>query len=269
MRKLWILGILCAFFLSAIGTAHAADVALFANTAYVGYSPGASGDEASNVEATLISQGHTVTTFTGITATDFNNAVAGQDVLAIPELENGDLNTDLDAAARTAIADFVNSGGVFIGFYPEPDSLSLVNDIFGFSLSAGANDNPYALNAAGAAGTPFEGGPASIPYNNATTDISGGSLPPSTNIIYNSGTNVAVFMAPYGSGWVIFLGWDWFNAAPGGPNDEGWLDVLDSAVNVSSQQTAIPTVNEWGMIIFTFLLAGSALWIMRRKSMAS
>jgi hypothetical protein len=31
---------------------------------------------------------------------------------------------------------------------------------------------------------------------------------------------------------------------------------------------SIPTLNEWGMIIFTLLLGCSALWYMRRRSLA-
>ena len=89
-------------------------VALFANTSYVDYLPGDSGSEASNLEATLNVMGRSVTTFTGITAADFQAAVNGKDILAIPELENGDLDADLDAAARTAIADFVSAGGTLI-----------------------------------------------------------------------------------------------------------------------------------------------------------
>ena len=95
-----------------VSTSFAADVALFNNDTYVDWLPGDSGSEASNLYDTLQSQGHTVTTFTGITAADWTTATAGQGVLAIPELENGDLDAALDAAARTAIAEYGQGCGV-------------------------------------------------------------------------------------------------------------------------------------------------------------
>ena len=35
---------------------------------------------------------------------------------------------------------------------------------------------------------------------------------------------------PFGVGKVIYLGWDWFDAAPLGSRDDGWIDVLDRTV---------------------------------------
>jgi hypothetical protein len=269
MRFSRIVAILCFMMVAAAGTAFAADVAVLINTAYVGYNPGDYHDEASNVEATLVSQGHTVNTFTDISATGFNDAVSGQDALVIPELESGDLNAAIDAAARTALADFVSSGGIFIGFGSNEDRyISLVNAVFGFSLSSGSYGDPYSLNAIDAAGTSFEGGPASLPYNNDTTDIDDASLPPSTKIIYNSGSDVGVFMAPFGSGWVIFIGWDWFDAAPTGSLDNGWLSVLNAAVTVNAETpptVGVPTMNEWGTIILSLLVAGSTILFLRRR----
>jgi hypothetical protein len=41
---------------------------------------------------------------------------------------------------------------------------------------------------------------------------------------------VGVARIPYGAGKIIYLGWDWYNAAPRGTQDEGWRFVLDRAV---------------------------------------
>jgi hypothetical protein len=250
--------------ISVMDTSQAADVALFYNNTYVDTT-----DEAADVLATLNLQGHTVNTFTGITATDFNNAVAGMDVLVIPELETADLNSAMDSTARASIANFISNGGIFIGFGSATQRfINLANAVFSFSLSAGSTVNPYALNIAGAAGTPFAGGPVSLPYISDTTDMNSASLPSSTKIIYNNGTNVSVFMAPYGNGWVVFLGWDWFNAVPNGSEDGGWLSVLNAAVTLRPQRTttAVPSMNEQGMLFF-FVLAGicAALYMRRQR----
>ena len=42
------------------------------------------------------------------------------------------------------------------------------------------------------------------------------------------GTTNAIM--PFGAGKVIYLGWDWFGAAPLGTVDSGWIDVLGRAV---------------------------------------
>jgi hypothetical protein len=45
-----------------------------------------------------------------------------------------------------------------------------------------------------------------------------------------------------------------------GPN----LDNLQG----TDRRASIPTMNEWGMIIFSLILAGSAIWIIRRRQVA-
>jgi hypothetical protein len=44
------------------------------------------------------------------------------------------------------------------------------------------------------------------------------------------------------------------------------VTALDSA-KVTVRSTAIPTLSEWGMIIMSLLLAGSAVWMIRRRQM--
>jgi len=38
-----------------------------------------------------------------------------------------------------------------------------------------------------------------------------------------------------------------------------------ASVNVTEKSESIPTLSEWGMIIFSLLLAGSAIWVMRQR----
>ncbi len=52
---------------------------------------------------------------------------------------------------------------------------------------------------------------------------------------------------------------------------DGWSDAEEDAAGTdpydasSNPGASIPTVSEWGMIIFFILLVGSALWVMRRR----
>jgi cysteine-rich repeat protein len=55
-------------------------------------------------------------------------------------------------------------------------------------------------------------------------------LPDGGRAIYGQESAAMVAHFDEGFGQVVFLGWDWFDAAPLGPVDGGWLGVLDAAV---------------------------------------
>jgi len=210
-------------------------IALFTNTTYVDYRPGETGAEASNLEETVQDYGIDVSTFTGIASTNFTTAADNRKALLIPEIERDNLNAALDDAARTAIADFVDAGGNLIIFYPAANGeLQLLNDAFGWSLAYGSDTINATLNAADAAGTPFESGPGTLPGNDATCSVDITSLPAGAKTIYtdDDSGDAAVVVIPHGDGNVIIIGWDWYDAAPLGSQNGGWLDVLETAINL-------------------------------------
>jgi hypothetical protein len=219
----------------------ATGVALFANTAYTDYIPTASGSEASNLEATLTGQGIAVSPFTGIAATDFATAIESKAVLAFPEMEIGSLGTALlaDATATSAIVGWVQGGGVLFVSHPNSgiDDLNWLNSAFGFSL-AGSGSGVITGNLLPSTG-PFAAGPATIPYNNDTMALAFASLPGSAQVIYREATSLdaMVTVIPSGSGRIVILGWDWFDAAPTGLGDGGWLQVLQEAVAAAQAGT--------------------------------
>lgn len=268
MAKSIAFAVFAAAITSAALPAHGVNVALFNNTTYVDYIPGNPDSEASNLQATLQSQGSRIMTFSGITAADFTAAVAGKNILAIPELETSDLNPDLDAAARTAIFNFVDGGGILLMFDPcSGDPLDVLNATFGFSLScAGGADTPITLNATAAAGTPFAGGPATIPQNDATASITAGSLPAGARIIYidNNG-NSTVTLIPVGSGFVVVLGWDWYDAVPVGSQDGGWLEVLRRATGQPAVPAPALSYPVMGMV--AVMLLGFGAFLSRRRNL--
>lgn len=206
-------------------------IALFADTAFVDYIPGNSNSEASNVEDTLNTSDAVVATFTGATAADFIAATKTADVLVIPELENGDLSATMAADAKAAVAAFVGRGGTLLLFSPSPRSVNLANSTFGLALAVGSGSGST-LNAIAAAATPFAGGPTSLTSNDATDGLTEASLPHVTQSVYSDGAGDAmVAEIPFGAGRIDFLGWDWFDAAPTGTQDGGWVEVLLRAVD--------------------------------------
>ena len=228
-----------AFVLSACGSSNSgggasasgSSSALFIDTAYVDYLPADTGSEAANLEATIDFIGAPATTFTGITGVEWTAAIAGKNTLLIPEL-NADLFAALDAAAVTAITNFVNGGGTLIVI--EAPVIPLLNGVFGFTIATAIDTGPANL-AAAAIGTPFAGGPASLLNLSATGALSIASLPVGSRAIYVDSTNADsswVTVIPVGSGQIVHIGWDWFNAAPVGANDGGWVDVLGRALQL-------------------------------------
>jgi hypothetical protein len=219
--------------------AGAATIAVFSNTRFVdihgvdGY-PG----EATAIAASLTSMGHSVTTFSGFTATDFTRVAGSANLIVFPEFEIAALDAALDAAATAALRAYVLGGGgvVVAGTFTTRD-VDLLNKVFGFSLvDADLALAHFELHDSAAAGTPFANGPGNLLFNSDTTAVAAGSLPNGALNLYSgvdviSGIeDVVVFVANAGVGKVGYLGWDWFNARPAGSDDGGWLAVLDRMV---------------------------------------
>jgi len=206
-------------------------VSLFYDPAYVDPS-GTETGEATNVIAALKAKGFLVQSFTGISATAFSNALVTADILYIPDLQVGDLATALSASAKSVISNFVaDGGGLIINGESGNHDEDFVNQVFGHSITSGTWGGPSALTGA-AAGTAFAGGPSTIPQNNDTYEWLRSSLPAGSRSIYQdvgaSYTTVAVITCGFGK--IVFLAYDWYNAAPRGTQDGGWDEVLGRAV---------------------------------------
>jgi Ca2+-binding RTX toxin-like protein len=212
--------------------AGAATVAVFDNNTYVD-SGGPPGGESDNIQASITAKGHTVRTFTGITATDFSTALAGAKVLVIPDQENSALAPDLSGDAAHIIRSYVASGGgLILSDNTGAAVASFLDRVFGISVTQGSDPGATTKQAA-AAGTNFAGGPGSLPQNNGTDFLTG--LPAGTASIYANGANSSVVAFTVGEGEIVFLGWDWFRSDPpvlpadGGQNG-GWQNILGRAL---------------------------------------
>lgn len=213
------------------------NTAIFLNPAYVDYVDGDIGSEAYNLLQTIPAYGEPITTFTGITAADFSSNTSSTTLaLIIPELEMGDLNPDINDAARTVISDYVNNGGILVTFgSTDLPTFNLLNATFGWSLESGSENGTYSLNSTAATGTSFAGGPTPLVYNDDTTTVLLSSLPAEAKAIYvdNTSGDAALFAIPVGSGYVVYSGYDWYDGAPAGTQDNGWLDALNRALSLT------------------------------------
>jgi uncharacterized repeat protein (TIGR01451 family) len=214
----------------------AADVAVFYDGTYVDLGT-SGGGEAYNIRRTIEDLGHNVTMFTGTDQTSWENGLAGKDLLVLPELQNGDLDAALSTGARAAIANFVRGGGGLIatmdGATAGQRMVAVLNNTFSYSLAfASFGEFTSTLDNTAAAGTPYIGGPATLPWNSAVGAVDAATLPGTAKNIYtsDSGTRAWVTFFSESAGQIALLGWDWYNAQPVGSADGGWIDVLDRSI---------------------------------------
>ncbi|MGD9020997.1 MAG: hypothetical protein PVF46_04315 [Lysobacterales bacterium] len=252
----------------------AANLAVFDNDTYTDVD-----HESANLIASLQAAGHSVTTFSGITAADWGTALAGADALVIPELDNGALEPDLDQAALDVISAFVAGGGGFIGIstnrYDDVGGTDyfrdteLWNAIFGYSLEHSAVSEPYTLQVVGG---PFAGMPPSLVYLSAVEGLVTGTLPPGAESVYtDTGGVTVVSWWLHGAGTFVQLGYDWFEATDGAdPDDQAdWDAVLARAVEVatgSRMLTPVPATGLLGLMALIVLLGTTGLIFTRRHA---
>jgi hypothetical protein len=192
-------------------------------------------EEAPNLVAAIASFGNSYSTFTDISESTFSSFSGG--ALVIPELqsEEDSLGDALTIGAKDAIAAFVSNGGILLTFEPNSDGLyNLLNSIFGFSLDTNGVSEPINLTSSGL--SLFPTAPSTITDNDGTDSLDTTTLPPDSVTIYEGdGVNQSVVtMIPYGSGKIYVMGWDWYDGAPIGNQDGGWVNLLGLVLSLSS-----------------------------------
>ena len=207
-------------------------VAVFDDGSFVD-SAGGTSSESDTEQATLASLGFTVSTFVGTSGAQWTTGLSGSRTLVIPEQEIASLSPAMSSAAVTALQNFVSGGGglVINGSYgSSANTQRLLNSIFGFSVTEQESVASFSQTAA-TAGTAFSSGAAFLPANNGTNALVTSTLPAGALSLYETSGQTAVALMHYGSGKIVFLGWDWYNAAPTGSLDGGWVQALNEAVH--------------------------------------
>lgn len=209
------------------------DVALFMNSDYVGNSTGwwDDSDEASNLLVTLSYLGYSPYPVFGTSADDLEDSLAGKGVLVIPEMENGDLGSDLSDDAVAVLNTFIENGGVIVAMgQNDGDKTSgFINALLGTSVNNTENGSE-AMIQDDAEGTSFTGAQPRLPYGNGTYPLDASSLPDTAKVIYQNGSEVWVAAFESGLGGIVFLAYDWYDSRPVGLQDGGWNDILARAL---------------------------------------
>lgn len=212
------------------GPGGASRVALLVNNNFVEYDTSIIDAEASEIEFTLADLGVTITQVTDVDSTSLAADLANSQAFVIPEGEgNFALNDSLTPGALTVIRDFVEGGGILVVIGDDVGQ-ALLDSLWGYTLDYGNSQNNYAIDAAEAGGTAFSGGPAVVWDNDGTYITADSTYPAAARLVYRTGPDVAVAVIPQGSGAVVVLGWDWYDAAPHGAQDGGWIEVLKRAL---------------------------------------
>jgi hypothetical protein len=223
-----------AFAVAACGDSNGpgnGPVALLTDVSYVDYDTSSTGSEASELEFTLKSFGVTVTQVNAIDSANLATILAGTRAFVIPEA-GGDISLDLTDGAKTVLRRFVDSAGGVLVVTADDAGFALIDTLFIYSIVAGPDSQYTHLNVAGAAGTPFAGGPSVLYENEGTYYIDVATLPAASDAIYthSGGAFASVAYIPQGRGVVVLIGWDWYNATPHGSQDGGWLEILRRAL---------------------------------------
>ncbi len=216
-------------------------VALFYNDDYVQIDEGNLFAEGSNMLASLKSEGHEVVTFDEISAAELSLRLSQTDLLIIPELERKDLFADMDTEMIQILKEYVqNGGGLIICGVVAPNeansanALKILNGVFGFKLEADAISlsGMSDLATTEATETTYSTTPNSIVNNNSIAFLTGG-FPNGSKRVYHdtqNNNNTTVALLPFGDGEIAYLGWGWWNAAPNGAQDNGWLEVMNASI---------------------------------------
>ncbi|CAO1661878.1 hypothetical protein NYA30BAC_01419 [Halomonas sp. NYA30] len=180
------------------------------------------------------------TSITDFASTNFSDQLNASGFFFMTDMENeGPSNTDfLPVSAQATLRNWVSDGGVIMmtgtGGSDDTDFLNL---IFDWDLTTQSGYS-WELNSNNAAGTPFEDGPANLTNLSATDAIGKGTVSSFTPV-YGTDDNATVATMSYGTGTVIFLGYDYFNAGIAGT---GFIDNTQYEVDVT---TGSSSSNAW------------------------
>lgn len=225
-------------------------------------------NERLNLLNIITADGHNITLLDSLDHPDLAALLAANDFLLIPELEASSCrasNTSfIGTADSTILRNYVQNGGsIFTAGGVE--NVNLLNKLFAFALAPpdNATMGTSTLNPTDAAGTIFETCDLSIP-NISVTFLLTSSMPASKKCIYQDmagRTSVALFNV--GSGYVVYLGYEFNKAGPGCPQAATvWTGCLiDSGIAAATfgptgiPPSTIPTLSEWGMILLSISLS--------------
>ncbi len=139
----------------------------------------------------------------------------------------------ISPATQSAIASYVSNGGRIIVASDHNGNVNFMNPIFGYATTiaygCGYDDSVAGSLQPAASGSTFGGGPTTVGNLSCTSALNLASVPASARTIYaGSGTSLA-FAGNFGSGRVVWLGWDFCCGGSVAQVDD-WYLVLDNSI---------------------------------------
>ena len=184
------------------------------------------------------------------------------------ESQNPALSGFLPDSALTAFRNWTDAGGVMVmtGTHGVND-ITFLNRIYNWNLGNTTGGTATEVTA-NTAGTPFANATngASLGAHSATESISPGTVPNFKSMWQTSAGNSAVAVVQYGAGYVIYMGWDFFDSGPGcGKNSDAWVTgVVPAALRYAtelSQSGLENATTSGGDLKYTFSQAGTAYYV--------
>ncbi len=212
--------LLCALFFSA-GSAHAARFL---------YTGGHGLDD-----ARVAALGHTYGEFTSDDA-GWAGVFAGNNG-AFDAILVGEDQRPISNTTRASIASYVSNGGRVLVAGDHDGSTAFTNSVFGYAVTLAYgcefDDGIAATLQPAATGTSFAGGPPNLGNLSCTSALNLSSVPSGAATIY-AGTYVGadtalLFATDFGSGKMVWLGWD-FCCGGSTMQVDDWYLTLDSAL---------------------------------------
>ena len=191
---------------------------------------GSCNDEVDNLEEIITKLDYGVDrTITGLTDTPTTllSRLNASQFFFVPDMESAfsPANTaEFPATAVTAFQTWLTSGGVFVmtGTSGTKD-IDFINRMTGWTLSSASALSPASRNDANVSGTAFDGSGNAITLDtpSATDAVDGSSAPAGANFkaLWGTTSQASVATMDYGSGKIIFLGFDFWNAGYSGVNN--------------------------------------------------
>lgn len=177
-------------------------------------------------------------------------------------------SSNLPDSAKTAFRNWTNSGGVMVmtGTAGATD-VQFLNAIYNWDLTNTSHATASEVTA-NTAGTPFANatGGVDLTQSNATDSIGPGTVPNFKPMWVTSSGNAEVAVIQYGAGYVIYLGWDFYNSGPscGFYNDPWVQDIVPAALDYASELSQSGLSNattEGGELKYTYSQTGDAYFI--------
>ena len=189
---------------------------------------GSCGDEVDNLEEIISQLGYTVDrTITSLAdgGTTFLAKLNASQFFFVPDMESAFTvaSSDFPDTAVTAFRTWLNGGGVFVmtGTSGTKD-VDFINRMTGWSLASASGSSATRVDA-NVTGTAFDGAANAVTLGtpSATDSINGSAAPAEANFkpLWGTATQAAVATMNYGSGTIVYLGWDFYNAGFSGVND--------------------------------------------------